>query len=189
MKNSLFILMLFSVYSFSSIFGQNNMEKEDFLFKQYAFLLERSFKFDHANPKFKYEAQAYIDSCLEYSKGIEKWVSPFANNERGGPTLLHPYLFDNQNTKVILLVLIKGVGTQNKPIENIRFVIGSKVDEKWKFELREGLVRSFAYENKHPEISEAEMSLRVIRNLIDWGYMPLKRLKIKDDFFEKKSWK
>lgn len=178
----LFVLLLQN----SCVQGQQEkkMNREEALFKQYAFLLEKSIKFDFANDSFKYVVQTYIDTCTEYNAQSEMRTSPFRNT----PIQLKPYLLNNAEDEVIIMVLVREKDLKNAPIDYVHFIFGKRTNKKWTFRLKERYVRSFSYEGGHPLLSDVEMSLRILRTLIDVGYMPLNELKINDKFFEKDTW-
>ena len=190
MKYLIFIVIL--LLQGSCVQGQKDTKENevdyvvDIFFKQYAYLLSRSLEYDIENERFKYEVQQFVDTCTEYNHGTDRLVKPFVtNNERGGPIILHPYLFNNTQDRVIIMILTKGVGINGKPREKIKYVLGRKEDDKWIFRKKKAHVRGFHYEGGHPLLSDTEMSLRTLRTLINWGYMPVKEVKIHDKFFEK----
>lgn len=165
---------------------KDSVDYVDIFFKQYAYLLKKSLEYDIENERFKYEVQAFIDTCSEYNKGIDTLVKPFVNNnERGGTIILHPYLFNSKQDKVIIMALSKGTTASGKPLEQVQYVLGNKEDNKWTFSKKEAHVRSFSYEGGHPLLSDTEISLRILRTFIDWDYMPVDKVKINDKFFDK----
>jgi len=131
-----------------------------------------------------YEVQGFIDTVSEYMQG--HFIKPFTiNSVRGGSILLYPYFFNSKQDRVILMILNRKMTLSNKPVEKIRFVLGKKENDNWIFSIKKGYVRSFSYENAYPLLSDTDMSLRILRNFIDWGYMPLDEVKINDKFFDK----
>ncbi len=176
----------------SCVQGQKNTKENevdyvvDIFFKQYAYLLSRSLEYDIENERFKYEVQEFIENHKEDAPGVDTLINPFFHsNERDGPIILHPYLFNNAQDRVIIMILTKGVGLSGKPVESVHYVLGKKEDDKWTFRMKEAHVRGFHYEGGHPLLSDTEMSLRILRTFINWGYMPVKEVKIHDKFFEK----
>lgn len=161
------------------------MNDEDVLFNQYAYLLEKSMKYDFHNDSFKYVVQTYLDTCTEYSAQIESRVDPFKGDI---PIQLKPYLFNNAEDKVIIMAIIRSVDQNNNPLDYVHFIIGNYSNEKWAFSLKERYVRSFSYENSYPQLSDTEISIRILRTLIDAGYMPPDKVKINDNFFETDDW-
>ena len=188
MKYLIFIVIL--LLQSSCVQGQKNTKENevdyvvDIFFKQYAYLLSRSLEYDIENDGFKYEVMEFVDTCTKALVGWDEPIKPFENNARGGPIILHPYLFNNAQDRVIIMILVKGNDTEGDPVESVQYVLGRKKDGKWTFRIRKG-VRGFRYEGGHPLLSDTEMSLRTLRTLINWGYMPVEEVKINDKFFEK----
>ena len=176
----------------SCVQGQKNTKENevdyvvDIFFKQYAYLLRRSIEYDIENERFKYEVQEFVDTCTEYRFGTDRLVKPFISHSgRSVPIILHPYLFNNAQDRVIIMILTKDNDTEGDPVEEVRYVLGRKEDDTWTFRKKKAHVRGFRYEGGHPLLSDTEMSLRILRTFINWGYMPVKEVKIHDKFFEK----
>jgi hypothetical protein len=186
MKYILIGLTLFSQMSCAQNTNDKKVDLGEALFKQYAFLLERSLRFDETNKEFKYEVQQFIDTCTEYNFHLEKRIKPFEGS-KVNPIIVPPYLFNTNYNEAILAILTREDDLQNKPVDYIHFVLGEKKGGKWIFRLKERYTKSFSYESGHPVLSDTEIFLRMLRNLIDMDYMPHNALKINDDFF-KKNW-
>lgn len=166
--------------------GRVKLNGNEALFRQYAFLLERSMRFDHGNKDFRYEVQQFIDSCTEYSFHQEKRVKPFEGSKLK-PVIVPPYLFNTNYDKVILTILTRENDLQNKPVDYIHFILGKRIGSIWSFNLKERHTKSFSYEAGYSLLSDTEIFLRVLRELINAGYMPIDGLNINDAFF-KKDW-
>ncbi len=149
--------------------------------KQYAFVSEKSIKFDEANDSFRYLFKSFIDTCTEYNFQYEKRVSPFGNYT---PVLLKPYLLNNAEDEIILLVHTRAKDLANATVDYIHFISGKLRAGKWYFTLKERYVHSFGYEGNLPLLNETEISLRMLRRLIYMGYMHPRKLEIKDRFFK-----
>ncbi len=93
MKYILIGLILFSQISYAQNINNKKLNLEEALFKQYAFLLERSLKFDEANKKFEFQVQQFIDTCTEYNFHLEKRIKPFEGS-KVKPIIVPPYLFN-----------------------------------------------------------------------------------------------
>jgi len=182
MKGSIVAFILFA-----SLFSCRQLKVEEALFKQYGFLLERSVKFDYTNREFKNELRQFIDTCTEYNMGIEKRVNPFESNVGITPVLLYPYFFNNKQDELVVMVLSKNKEMDGALVDYVHFIIGRKRDGNWEYSIKEGYVRTFRYEGGSTSLSEQEIALRILRNIIDLGYMPKNKIKIKDNFF-KKDW-
>ena len=102
--------------------NDKKLKLEEALFKQYAFLLERSLKFEEANKEFKYEVQQFIDTCTEYNLHLEKRIKPFEGGKLK-PIVIPPYLFNTNYNEVILAILTRADDLQNKPLDYIHFCI------------------------------------------------------------------
>ena len=185
MKYILIGLTLFSQMSCAQNINEKKLDLQEALFKQYAFLLERSLMFDETNKEFKYEVQQFIDTCTEYNFHLEKRIKPFEGS-KVKPIIVPPYLFNTNYNEAILAILTREDDLQNKPVDYIHYILCEKKAGKWIFRLKERYTRSFSYESGYPILSDTEIFLRMLRDLIDIGYMSRNALKINDDFFKKK---
>lgn len=191
-KSKLFlpgILLLFVLISCSSSNGQEQGEKfsdEEALFRQYAFLTQESYYFSESNGSFREQAFNYIDTC---SSGIPGYKLLNDNMRFKEPTILEPYLFNNDKSKAWVLILMRDKDLKGKPVEYVEFVLATKEGDDWSFNLKKGYSRSFSYggykDSKHPILSEQFITLRILRQLIDQGYMDLYSNQINDNFFDK----
>ena len=159
-----------------------SIEKDVNLFTQYAFLLDRSVNFDLDNDKFKYEVASYIDTCNVLLKGWEDSIKPFSGVSRGGPIILHPFLFNYDYDEVILMVLMRDTNAIGEPNERVKFILGKRNNNIWLFKVNKGRTRNFSYVSGHPFLSDTEMSLRVLSTFIGWGYLQPNTLEINDEY-------
>jgi hypothetical protein len=169
--------------------GSRNVEpqklsKDEALFEQFSFLLERSIRFDYANPRFRYEVQRFIDTCTVKRDYLEKRINPFKLYDTL-PIQLKPYLFNSIQSEVIICVLNREKDLKGAPVDHVHFVLGRKEDGKWNFRLKQGYENTYGYEGGHPVLPEVEISFKILRDLIDQGYMPVDEIRINDDFFLK----
>lgn len=181
----LLLLLIFLQSGYIQAQRKPKLDPNNALFHQYSFLLEKSLKYDHQNNDFKYDVAKFIDTCTWYVSYLEKRISPFDSTT---PIQLKPYLFNSDQTQVILMVLHREEDRNGDPVDYVSFILGSYNNITWVFRLKEGYVRSFGYEGNHPMLSDTEMTIRILRTLIDSGYMPPDEVKINDKFFKDDRW-
>lgn len=177
--------MLFNLSSSCQNSALQKLEPQNALFQQHAFLLERSMKFDMLNEKFKFRIQEFIDTCTQFNFALEKRVNPFDTVNNKISVIVQPYLFNNDFSQAIIIVVKRSSDSNNKPLDYVHFILGKNDKEKWSLGLKERYSRSFSYAIGHPVLSDTEIFLRVLRTLINDGYMASNSLIIDDDFFLK----
>lgn len=176
---SLFISIILGCAAFKKA---NDFSKEEALFRQYAFLTKESYEYVLRNRTYKQEISQYIDTCT-----IFNFKSDY--NRLKEPVILSPFLFNTKKNKAWIMVLNRTVDLKNKPVEYVSFVLASKSKKKWSFKLKKGYVKTFSYSQhssgSFPILCEQEITLRVLREVIDLGYMEKNSNQIMDSFFEK----
>lgn len=155
--------------------GAEEMNSRNALFKQYAYLLQQSLEYTDSNNEVLPAIQKFIDTTREYD---------FKTNSRMEPVILQPLLFNTNKQKILIMVLERTIEGKNDPAEYVKFVYADKRSNRWEFTLKKGYTRSFSYAFGHPVLSDQEITLRVLRDLIDAGYMDSKGYQIHDEFFK-----
>jgi len=177
---------------FTSRTSSGKKSPSEFFLDQYAYLLHRSFSYDIENSSFKYRIQEYIDSYKEYNQVLEEEINPFKHGipleSRNEPKILQPYLFSGEYDRVIIMVVRRDRDLADNRVDRVHFILGEVGSGKWEFTKKKGYVRSFGYEGGHPSLSDTEISLRVLRTLIDQGFMPVNKLRVNDKFFKNDRW-
>jgi hypothetical protein len=140
--------------------SQNFASKKNELseLKQYCLLLEESYYFlsqgDQKN--FKEDLSSYIMDCKEYDfkNGI---IESY---------LCEPILVNKDYTKAIIPIIKRDRDLSGKRVDYIIYVSAKFVNKKWIFKVKKGWSESFGYENSYPMLSDTEIGIKVVRNLL-----------------------
>jgi hypothetical protein len=178
MKYFCFIIVLTTQIGCSQNMSSKN------LFEQYAYLLENSFKFsqEEKGTHLIFRADEYIKSYK-----TENFDFLTTRLHRSEYIILQPFLLNNRRDKGIILVLTRDMDLNDTKVERVHFLSVKYADKKWELRFHEGYVRSFGYEGNAVTLSDQEIFLRVLRNLIDNGYLKGNTCEINDNFFETDS--
>lgn len=145
------------------------------LFEQYACLLSKSYKFlEKENNEV-----AFLDSLNSYLKNTSEYDF---NDGRLEFIICQPFLLSMEENKSIILVLNRCLDN-GKKVERIKLISAKLIDKKWLFKVNKGYTRSFSYEGDVPVLSDQEITLRLLRNLIDEEYLLKNSCEINESFF------
>ncbi len=161
-----------------AIFGCSQGQSNH-LYEQYTLLLQQSQDFSAVHPTFLEMVTQYIANQKDYrfSDGRMEYM------------VCQPFLLSSQKDKVLVMVLKRSLDLNDRRTEYVRFISAQKTDKTWKLALDTVGTRSFSYAyEENPTLSDQEITLRILRNLIDEGYMGKKDLKINDQFFQTSDW-
>ena len=148
------------------------------LFQQYSCLLKKSFEYTHppAGRSFLVELDGFI-------KKLEK---PDFQGLLLEPVMLHPLLFDSSSDRTIAMVVLRKKGLSGRRYERVFFISARNLGtDSTEFKLLEGYVKSFQYEGNAVVLSDQEITLRILRSVVDEGYLFPGTCKVNDSFFDK----
>lgn len=164
------------------------MYDEDILFKTHSKLLKNTFEYNNKNPDFKKKIYSYLLGYKEYNEYLSDSINIFYyGDNRMNPIVLDPYLFNSNNSKSIIFICKRSKDLKDKPIEYVYFILAKKNDKTWQFRTKTTYQKSFSYENNAPLLSDTEISMRILIQFINWGYIN-KDGSINDLFFNDKKW-
>ncbi len=148
------------------------------LFQQYTCLLKESFEYTH-----DYLGQSFSAKLDSF---VTKYEGPDFKNVIIEPIILHPFLFDSSKSRVVVMILLRKRGLSGRRYERVFFISARNLGtDTIEFKLLESYVRSFQYEGNATILSDQEITLRILRSVIDEGYLFPGTCKVNDAFFEK----
>lgn len=125
---------------------------------QYCVLLKESQDFLSAK-----EQANFKDSLYFYLKNNRDYNF---NNGRSEALICFPILLNSSYDKAIVPVLkrIKDLG--NKNVEIVVYVSAKLESGQWVFKVKKGHSESFSYQDSYSVLSETEIGIKVVRNLL-----------------------
>ena len=181
MKKILIFLVCFSIYCFSHTYAQkkfiDSIYPKEF-YTQYEYLIQKSFLF-----VYKKNNAAFFDSVNYFlKKNVEYTLSDESYNEDVEPIICHPIFF-NQNMDEAIIIILKRLPLEQR-IDYINFVTAKRKNKKsWTFKLNRKPFTSFTYYKFEPRPTDTEITLKIVKAIIDDGYFFKNTVEVNDSFF------
>ena len=172
-------ILLFYSDSNGQRFLMNKKKQANIFFNQYTYLLEKSLAFINRD-----ENKPFVDSLNSFVKNQPQYHS---HTKFWETVVCQPILFNTTCDKALILVLKRIDVQEGCRFDDVLIINANKVGSVWSFKSKSGVTLGSVYYPNITRYSDQENILRILRNLINEGYLYQKTCAVDDNFWNKRN--